>query len=61
MKNDRPDHTTQIQALIDRLMAGDESARAELVQCTWDRLLRLTHHISMDFPPVRRTQKCLEL
>jgi RNA polymerase sigma factor (sigma-70 family) len=57
MKNDRPDHTTQIQALIDRLMAGDESARAELVQCTWDRLLRLTHHISMDFPPVRRWEQ----
>ena len=57
MKPDRPDHTTQIQAQIDRLMAGDESARAELVQCTWDRLLRLTHQISLDYPPVRRWEQ----
>ena len=52
-----PDHTTQIQALIDRLVAGDESARTELVQCTWDRLLRLTRQISLDYPPVRRWEQ----
>ena len=56
MKN-RPDHTTQIQAHIDRLLAGDESARAELVQCTWDRLLKLTRQISLDYPPVRRWEQ----
>ncbi len=55
--NDRADHTTQIQALIDRLMAGDESARSELVHCTWDRLLKLTRQISRDYPPVRRWEQ----
>ena len=52
--NNRPDLTTQIEALIDRLMKGDESARVELVQCTWDRLLKMTRQISRDYPPVRR-------
>ena len=55
--NNRPDHTTQIQALIDRLMDGDDSARVELVQCTWDRLLKLTRQISRDYPPVRRWEQ----
>ena len=53
----RPDLTTQIEALIDRLMKGDESARVELVQCTWERLLKMTRQISRDYPPVRRWEQ----
>ncbi|MDG1892350.1 MAG: sigma-70 family RNA polymerase sigma factor [Verrucomicrobiota bacterium] len=51
------DQTTQIQALIDRLTEGDASARTELFNCTWERLLRLTRHIARDFPPVRRWEQ----
>jgi len=55
--NPAPDHTTQIQALVDRLTQGDESARTDLVNCTWERLLKLTRQISLDYPPVRRWEQ----
>lgn len=51
------DQTTHIQALIDRLMKGDESAREELINCTWNRLLRLTRKMLADFPDVHRWEQ----
>lgn len=53
----RPEQTTQIQVLVDRLRSGDASAREELIHCAWDRLLRLTRKISRDFPGVRRWEQ----
>jgi RNA polymerase sigma-70 factor (ECF subfamily) len=46
---------TQIQALIDRLKAGDESARNELIDRAVERLRRLTRKmLHQDFRRVRR-------
>lgn len=54
---DGQDQTTRIQAMIDRLIAGDESAREELINCTWHRIMRLTRKIFRDFPNVRRWEQ----
>ncbi|MDA1273389.1 MAG: sigma-70 family RNA polymerase sigma factor [Verrucomicrobia bacterium] len=51
------DQTTQIQAMIDRLAAGDPSAREELINCAWHRIMRLTRKIFNDFPNVRRWEQ----
>ena len=51
------EQTSNIQYLVDRLLQGDESAREELIACTWDRLMRLTRKISHDFPNVRRWEQ----
>jgi RNA polymerase sigma-70 factor (ECF subfamily) len=46
--------TTQLQGLIERLHAGDPSARNELIARACDRLRRLTHKMLQDFPRVKR-------
>jgi RNA polymerase sigma-70 factor (ECF subfamily) len=46
--------TTQIQGWIDRLKAGDESARKELLNCACERLTRLTRKMLKGFPRVKR-------
>ena len=51
------DQTTRIQAMIERLLAGEESAREELINCTWQRIMRLTRKIFRDFPNVRRWEQ----
>ena len=50
-------HTARIQALVDRLIAGDESARDDLIQCAWNRIMRMTRRISRDYPGVRRWEQ----
>ena len=48
------DHSTQIQRCIDRLRAGDASARDELLAHASERLIRLTRKMLRDFPGVHR-------
>jgi RNA polymerase sigma factor (sigma-70 family) len=43
-----------LQVCLDRLQAGDESARLELVNRSCDRLTNLTRQMLRDFPGVRR-------
>jgi RNA polymerase sigma-70 factor (ECF subfamily) len=47
------DSTTQLQGLIDRMAAGDVSARDELIGRTYERLRRLAHRLLRGFPRVR--------
>jgi RNA polymerase sigma-70 factor (ECF subfamily) len=51
------DLTLRIQGWIDRLRAGDESARQELLNCACERLTRLTHKMLQGFPRVRRWEE----
>jgi RNA polymerase sigma-70 factor (ECF subfamily) len=51
------DHSTQIQRCIDRMLAGDASARDELLAQSSDRLTRLTRKMLRDFPGVRRWEQ----
>lgn len=46
------DSTTQLQGLIDRMAAGDHSARDELIGRAYARLLRLAHKMLQGFPRV---------
>jgi RNA polymerase sigma-70 factor (ECF subfamily) len=43
-----------LQICLDRLLAGEEGARRELVNCACERLTRLTRQMLKDFPGVRR-------
>lgn len=58
---DSIEHTTHIQSLVERLSSGDVSAREQLIAHTWDRLLRLTRHISRDFHTVRRWEQTADI
>jgi RNA polymerase sigma factor (sigma-70 family) len=51
------DHSTQIRGCIDRLRAGDASARDELLTHACDRLVRLTRKMLRDFPGVQRWEQ----
>src|SRR5262245_29622623 len=56
-----PNQTVQIQAWIDRLQAGDESARSELLNCACERLTRLTHKMLKTYPRVRRWEQTVDV
>jgi RNA polymerase sigma-70 factor (ECF subfamily) len=47
------DSTTQLQGLIDRMVAGDSRARDELIGRAYDRLRQLAHKMLLHFPRVR--------
>jgi RNA polymerase sigma-70 factor (ECF subfamily) len=49
--------STVIQGWLDRLRAGDDSARAALLECAGDRLVRLAHKMLKGFPRVRRWEQ----
>ena len=51
------DHSTVIRLCIDRLQAGDESARDELLAHASERLNRLTRKMLRDFPGVKRWEQ----
>jgi RNA polymerase sigma factor (sigma-70 family) len=51
------DHSTQIQLCIDRMRAGDPSARGELLTHASRRLTRLTRKMLRDFPGVHRWEQ----
>jgi RNA polymerase sigma factor (sigma-70 family) len=46
--------STIIQGLLDRLPAGDDSARAAVLECAVNRLVRLAHKMLKGFPGVHR-------
>jgi RNA polymerase sigma-70 factor (ECF subfamily) len=48
----RVDETTVIQGWIDRLRAGDDSARAALLDCACERLRRLARKMLKGYPGV---------
>lgn len=52
--SDPSNQTLRIQGWIDRLQAGDESARKELINCACERLTRLTRKMLKSYPGVRR-------
>jgi RNA polymerase sigma-70 factor (ECF subfamily) len=54
---DSSNKTVQIQGLLDRLHAGDESARAELIETACERLTRLTRKMLKGFPRLRRWEQ----
>jgi RNA polymerase sigma-70 factor (ECF subfamily) len=47
----------QIQGWLDRLAAGDESARKALVNCACERLTRLTRKMLKDYPRLKRWEQ----
>jgi RNA polymerase sigma-70 factor (ECF subfamily) len=49
--------TVQIQACIDRLRAGDQAAREELIAAACQRLERLTRKMLRDYPRVHRWEE----
>jgi RNA polymerase sigma factor (sigma-70 family) len=53
----RDDHTTVIQSWLDRLHAGDDSAREKLFASASDRLARLAHRMLKGYPGVARWEQ----
>jgi RNA polymerase sigma factor (sigma-70 family) len=53
----RDDTSTVIQGCIDRLRAGDESARAALLSCASDRLVRIARKMLKGYPGVARWEQ----
>jgi RNA polymerase sigma-70 factor (ECF subfamily) len=49
--------TVQIQGLLDRLRAGDESARKELLNSACERLTRLTRKMLRSYPRLKRWEQ----
>jgi RNA polymerase sigma factor (sigma-70 family) len=48
--------TAHIQRCLDRLRAGDEAARGELIQVSFRRLFQLTRKLARPFPRVKRIE-----
>ena len=49
--------TVQLQRCLERLQAGDDTARAELVGCACEQLTRLTRSLLRDYPRVKRWEQ----
>jgi RNA polymerase sigma-70 factor (ECF subfamily) len=49
--------TVQVQGWLNRLQAGDESARKELLNCACDRLTRLTRKMLKGYPRLKRWEQ----
>jgi RNA polymerase sigma-70 factor (ECF subfamily) len=49
--------TLQVQGWLDRLRAGDESARKELLNCACERLTRLTRKMLKGYPRLKRWEQ----
>jgi RNA polymerase sigma factor (sigma-70 family) len=54
---DPSSQTVQIQACLDRLRGGDETARAELLACACERLRTLARKMLRGFPRVQRWEQ----
>jgi RNA polymerase sigma-70 factor (ECF subfamily) len=59
MKSD--DRTTVIQSWVDRLRAGDDSARESLLGCACDRLTLLARRMLRGFPGVHRWEQTADV
>jgi RNA polymerase sigma-70 factor (ECF subfamily) len=51
------DHSTVIQACLDQLRQGDDSARSALLECACERLTRLARKMLKGFPRVQRWEQ----
>jgi RNA polymerase sigma factor (sigma-70 family) len=49
-----PSGTQELLPILNRLLQGDESARADILNCCSKQLTRLTSKMLKDFPAVRR-------
>ncbi len=49
--------SVQVQGWLDRLHAGDESARKELINCACERLTRLTRKMLKGYPRLKRWEQ----
>jgi RNA polymerase sigma factor (sigma-70 family) len=58
---DHPNHSTRLQHCLDRLRAGDEAARAELLAFACDRLGRLARKMLRAEPRLRRWEQTDDL
>jgi RNA polymerase sigma-70 factor (ECF subfamily) len=54
---DAPDRSSEIQLRLDRLRAGDATARDELLSISCSRLLRLARKMLGQFPSVQRWEQ----
>jgi RNA polymerase sigma factor (sigma-70 family) len=54
---DTMDSSTQIQLGLDRLRAGDETARDELMKIAYKRLIRLARRMLNHYPGVKRWEQ----
>jgi RNA polymerase sigma factor (sigma-70 family) len=54
---DKLSTTAQLQLWIDRMQAGDESARDHLINCCCTRLLQLTRKMLRRYPRVKRWEQ----
>ena len=54
---DAPPLTMHVQACLDRLRGGDETARAELLACACERLRNLARKMLRGFPRVHRWEQ----
>jgi RNA polymerase sigma factor (sigma-70 family) len=54
---DKVNTTAQLQLWIDRMQAGDESARDHLINCCCTRLLQLTRKMLRRYPRVKRWEQ----
>ncbi len=54
-------HTTQLRGLVERIRAGDFSAREELLRATYVRLERLARKMLRGFPTVGRWEESGDL
>jgi RNA polymerase sigma-70 factor (ECF subfamily) len=50
-------NSVQVQGWLDRLQAGDESARTELLNCACERLTRLTRKMLKGYPRLKRWEQ----
>ncbi|MEQ8787445.1 MAG: sigma-70 family RNA polymerase sigma factor [Pirellulaceae bacterium] len=55
--SDSPVKTELVQHWIDRLQAGDQSARDALLNCASDRLLRIARKMSRSYPRLKRWEE----
>jgi RNA polymerase sigma-70 factor (ECF subfamily) len=51
------DQSVRVQGWLDRLQAGDESARNELLNCACERLTRLTRKMLKGYPRLKRWEQ----
>lgn len=49
--------TSQLQGLLDRLKAGDDEARKQLINRSCERLRELTHRMFRNYPRLRRREQ----
>jgi len=57
MNSGAGDRTEIVQAWVEKLRAGDQTAREELINCACDRLMKLTRTVKKNFDRVNRWEQ----